>query len=1171
MIKQKLRRGMSAFLAMILLGQCAPAALAAADDTAAEGSIGITDQIFPDAAFRKWLENPAHINGYGADGVLTAEELADIRSIDVANQNLTTLQGIEVFSALESLNCKNNMLTALDVSQNTGLKYLHCAFNRISSLDVSGLKDLISLNCESNGMTALNLTGCSALEIIYCRNNNLPVVDFSTNTKLKFIETFDNKLTDVDLSMLPELEFVHLDHNRLTHLDLSQNTNLSPIGSGFVARNNWLETLTLPVSSSLVVEASVYDEQDPKVGYERTEWYLDTNFTQPVPDELPANGQTLYVKWLPNDYTIYFSANGGSGSMPSQAAVWDTELILPNNEFSRWGYQFTSWKNTFGDGKIYFAQETVKNLGGEIQGDRVTLYAQWKPIQYHIAFAENGGNGQMDPITVKYDQVQNLPDCTFTPPEGMEFAGWSLTQGGAVRYKNQASVRNLTAQEGDTVTLYAVWREPAVNQYLQKLDQAFFTYAPTNYTAQDWAELVAQYEAARTQMASAAEEELATILSQAKSEMAQVLTLTKRIEQVALLWRSTYGEVIGQIDRQAISEANAVSISTAAEQALEGMTTEFVAAQTDLKNEEDRQLVAVSAIQQVEEIMQGLRRLTKAAQWAAALNGLSTRTMSEVTTTWLPVYENAIEEAQMYTAQLQTSLLDALQQRAELSQQKQQAVAQLHMDHSSYDPSHYTEEGIQQLDNILHTAVAAIEQASSVSDVKALLTRAQENLRAVPDNSPQTPPDSGEVGDDGDNNNGGGGSAGGGGASGGGNGVSPTPPEEVPDSILNLSVSGTADSAGKVYHAQISADSLSKSVQTVLQAAQSTGAAPAIRIAVTADAAETVQLALSSNALAQLGAQKQATFVMETPIGSITLDAAALVSVANWAENRTITMTLTEAAQSRRAGDISQSLWAWRISCDEKELTELHGGQAEVSIPYVLGAQQNAACVSIRTQNKAGSWSEVETSYDIQRQMARFVTAAPCVFTVGYDDTMAWSGSFADVDKQAWYYPAVRYVCYYGMMNGTSAESFAPESEFSRAQMAQILYNLEGRPQTIQAMYTDVSQGAWYAAAISWAMRSGILTGYGDGRVGPDDPITREQLAAILYRYAGQKGYDTSAQSDLSGFADADAISAYARIPLAWAYATGIVNGTDATTLAPDGTATRAQAATMLMRFHKTV
>lgn len=465
--------------------------------------------------------------------------------------------------------------------------------------------------------------------------------------------------------------------------------------------------------------------------------------------------------------------------------------------------------------------------------------------------------------------------------------------------------------------------------------------------------------------------------------MTQVSTLSKRTEQVALLWRSTYGEVIGQIDGQAISEANAVSIGTAAEQGSQGLTPEFVAAQTNLKNEEDRQLVAASAVQQVEEIMQGLRRLTEAAQWAASLNGLSTHTMSEVTATWLPVYENAIAETRMYTAQLQTVLLDALQQRAELSQQKQQAVAQLHMNHSSYDPSHYTEEGIQQLDSILHTAVTAIEQASSVPDVKALLTRAQEDLRSVPDNSPQTSPDSGAGGDDGDNNNSGGGSTG------GGNGESPTPPEEMPDSILNLQVSGTVDSTGKVYNAQISADSLSQSVQTALQAAQAAGTAPAIHVAVAADAAETVQLGLSTNALTQLGAHKHATFVMETPIGSITLDAAALVSVANWAENRTIAMTLTKAAQSHRAGDASQSLWAWRISCDGKELTELHGGQAEVSIPYALGAQQNAACVIIHTQNAAGGWSEVQTSYDTQHQMARFVTAAPCLFTVDYDDTMA--------------------------------------------------------------------------------------------------------------------------------------------------------------------------------------
>ena len=183
-MKHRLRQGVSVLLATIFLGQYFPTAIAASGNTISGESIAITEHTFPDAAFQKWLKDPSHISGYGADGVLTAEELANIRSIDVSNQNLTSLKGIEVFSALESLNCKNNALTALDVSQNLRLKYLHCAVNRISSLDVSGLKELISLNCESNHMTALDLTGCTALEIIYCRYNDLPAVDFSTNTKL---------------------------------------------------------------------------------------------------------------------------------------------------------------------------------------------------------------------------------------------------------------------------------------------------------------------------------------------------------------------------------------------------------------------------------------------------------------------------------------------------------------------------------------------------------------------------------------------------------------------------------------------------------------------------------------------------------------------------------------------------------------------------------------------------------------------------------------------------------------------------------------------------------------------------------------------------------------------------------------------------------------------------
>lgn len=1070
-----------------------------------------------------------------------------------------------MFSALEKLDCKNNALTELNVRGNKQLKYLHCAFNRISSLDVSGLDKLISLNCESNNMSSIDLTGCTSLEIIYCRNNSLPRVDFSTNTKLKFIETFDNQLTEVNLSMLHDLEFVHLDHNLLTHLDLSGNTNLSPIGSGFVARNNQLETLTLPVSSTLVVEDSVYAEQDPKTGYERTEWYLDQDFTERVPTELVANGQTLYVKWLPNDYTINYNSNGGSGSMPSQQAVWDTAVTLPDNAFSRLGYQFIGWEDKYGDGKVYNAQQVVSNLGGDIQGDRVTLYAKWQPIQYTVQFDAGSGSGQMDSVKATYDQTVKLSECTLTPPDdGKVFAGWSLDRNGSVRYKDSAEIRNLTTQAGEAVTLYAVWREKANNAYIAKLDEAFAAYNSDQYTAQDWSELTKRYAEARQEMVDADESALEEMFSVAVSSMNELPTRQSRAEQVAGLWCDAYASAIGKINGKAIREDNAVSVIQEAEQAAVGLTVDFVAKKTDLTDPADQQMILTLALQLTETTMQDLRRLVQAAEWANSLDGLSSRPLSDVTTASLSIYETAAAQAKDYTMQLDRSLMDALQQRVEIARQKQQAIAELHMDYSSFDPSQYDEDGIQQLDSILETAVLAIEQADSTSAISELLTKAQQDLRAVPDKNGQTAPGGGD-GDTDQPGDGGGAAGGGGGGAIGGGGAGSTP-EGGASSTVELPVDGSLDSTGKGYIAQVSDAQLSQSAQTALNAAQTADTAPIVRVKVQADEIHTVNLTMSASALAQLAEHKQAAFVMETSIGSIALDAQALATAAHWAGMRRLTMVLSKQDQSSAARNAEQSLWTWDLLCDGKELTDLNGGTAEIQLPFVLSAQQDASCVAAYVQD-AGDWSQLKSMYDAQNQSIRLWSERPGALMVRYDETLGWKCSFTDVDMNAWYYPAVRYVGYHGIMSGHTVERFEPEGELSRAQLAQILYNMEGRPQAEKPNYVDVDATAWYADAIGWAVQAGILSGYGDGLMGPDDPITREQLSAMLYRYADGKGYDVTAQADLSGFADGARISDYARIPMSWAYAWGIVNGTSETTLTPNGSAERAQAAAMLMRF----
>ena len=177
---------------------------------------------------------------------------------------------------------------------------------------------------------------------------------------------------------------------------------------------------------------------------------------------------------------------------------------------------------------------------------------------------------------------------------------------------------------------------------------------------------------------------------------------------------------------------------------------------------------------------------------------------------------------------------------------------------------------------------------------------------------------------------------------------------------------------------------------------------------------------------------------------------------------------------------------------------------------------------------------------------------------------------FGDVDDGDWFADAVRFVYENGMMNGVSETDFAPHATTSRSMIVTILYRLEGEPVVDDAMdFTDVAGDAYYAEAVRWAASEGIVGGYGGGLFGSDDAVTREQLAVILYRYAVYKGYDVSIGEDTNilSYADFADLSEYAIPAMQWACGAGIVNGTSESTLTPQGEATRAQVAAMLMRF----
>ena len=175
---------------------------------------------------------------------------------------------------------------------------------------------------------------------------------------------------------------------------------------------------------------------------------------------------------------------------------------------------------------------------------------------------------------------------------------------------------------------------------------------------------------------------------------------------------------------------------------------------------------------------------------------------------------------------------------------------------------------------------------------------------------------------------------------------------------------------------------------------------------------------------------------------------------------------------------------------------------------------------------------------------------------------------FEDLDLTAWYHDGIHYCAERGLMNGVSADAFAPSATATRAMLVTTLWYLEGRPQVNYLMsFADVGQGLWYTEAVRWAASEGIVEGYSDAVFAPGDPITRQQMAVLFYRYAQYKGWDVSARSDLSGYEDASEISAWAQSAMSWANAEGLVTGVSAEALTPRAAATRAQVATMLMRF----
>lgn len=300
---------------------------------------------------------------------------------------------------------------------------------------------------------------------------------------------------------------------------------------------------------------------------------------------------------------------------------------------------------------------------------------------------------------------------------------------------------------------------------------------------------------------------------------------------------------------------------------------------------------------------------------------------------------------------------------------------------------------------------------------------------------------------------------------------------------------------------------------------------------------------------------------MALPNGAVALDQAALASVD---QNRDVAVSLEAvtltAAQRRALGKQADTaaLASAKVTVGGEPAEDFGGGKLTVTVPCTLKAGESTADLTGWTVSETGEIEAVGVSYD--------AAAACCTFVTDHTATLAAAHfPFTDVDGTSWYYSPVAYTYNNSLFEGMTPTTFEPQTTMSRAMLVTVLWRAEGCPSAPRATFGDLEYD-WYRAAVDWAAAYDIVEGYSAEEFGPADPVTREQMATILYRYGAFKGYDVSESESFESFRDADAVHDWAASSVSWAVGAGLMQGYN-NKLMPLNGATRAEVSALLQRF----
>ena len=394
-------------------------------------------------------------------------------------------------------------------------------------------------------------------------------------------------------------------------------------------------------------------------------------------------------------------------------------------------------------------------------------------------------------------------------------------------------------------------------------------------------------------------------------------------------------------------------------------------------------------------------------------------------------------------------------------------------------------------------------------------------------------------------------------------------------------VAGTGDKKNE-YTAVIKPETINEAIEKVLEEAAILKTTPVVRIRVdTPTAAVDLITSIPYSSVGRLVSyysynSNKAVLEIETGIATMRLNAEALRRIYNKAYSnadieikmsRTVKSELNEE-QQRAVG--TRSVAELTIRSAGKEISEFDGYPITISLPFTLSSNQSGKGVQVDYLTASGSLEPLKTDYDYKTKRVYFDISHLSYFSPYYLPSVAWDNPFIDVRSYDWFYDSVFYVVDRQLMRGVSAERFVPESYTTRGMVVTILHRLAGLPAPEgENTFKDVKDDQWYTDAVVWASEKGLVNGYGGGRFGPDDKVTREQLGVMLHNYAKyvditpKYGWDTPMR-----YSDAYKVSGWARQGAMYCQITGIITGRPSGGFEPQGIATRAELSTMLLRMN---